>query len=140
MGKARRERIERILNGEEQSIAAQKMSLSGFNQKVVSKVESVTRKILEKAVVPKWMKMELPQQVAIARKMLKTAGLINFRSTFLKDSNFPSDLVDKYKSGWTSEQIRSFFWDCEEWVSFWTDLELNKEHFEELLIKAEQKV
>jgi len=136
MGRKNRERVERILSGEEQSIASQSHDLSGFKQGLVRRAEGITRKLVEKTMAPKWMKMSLPQQVGVARKMLRAAGTVNFRANFLKDSNFPSDIVDKLKAGETTEQIRAYFWDCPEWVTFWADLELNKDHFEEILRTA----
>jgi len=139
MGRLERERIERIIAGEEESIASQRMNLSGFNQKLVSKVEKITGKVVEKTLVPSWLKMDLPKQVNVARKMMRTSGMINFRAGFLKDDGFPGDVADMIKKGDTPEQIRSYYWDCPEWVDFWHLLELNQDHFASILDDAVQK-
>ena len=136
MGKRDRERIQRILSGDEQSIAEQSRGLSGVGRKAVGVVERMTKKIVEKTMAPAWMKMSLPQQCKVAGKMLKTTGMVNFRSNFLKDSGFPSDLVDQIKVGKTPDEVRAYYWDCPEWVAFWENLGLNRDHFEELLSKA----
>lgn len=136
MDKRDRERIQRTLAGDEESIAGQSRGLSGVSRKVVGTVERLTSKIVEKTMAPAWVKMSLPQQVNVARKMLRTTGIMNFWHSFLKDSGFPSDLVDQIKAGKTPEEVRAYYWDCPEWVTFWKDLELNEDHFDEMLKKA----
>lgn len=135
MGKLKRERIERILSGSETAISQMNHqdSLRGVSAKVIDKVEDATRKIVEKTLVPKWTGMSLPQQVGVARKMLRVAGLANFRANFLKPSGFPDDIKDKAKAGWTNEQITAYYWECPEWVSFWKYLGLDEANFQTLL-------
>ena len=131
MGKRDRERIERIMRGEEKPRRDIKELVS---QKVRTKVESVTRKMLEKTVMPKWAKMDLPRQVKVAKKLMRAAGVMNFRSDFLK--NFPDDLREKRKQGMTDNEIMEFYWGCPEFVEFWRSMELNEDHLKVLLAEG----
>jgi len=128
MGKRDRERVERILRGEEEPRRNMREAVS---EKVLSRVEGVARRILEKTVAPKWAKMDLSGQVKIAKKMMRAAGMMNFRSDFLK--NFPGDLDNKKKQGMSGEDIMEHYWGCPEFVEFWRSMELNKDHLTELI-------
>jgi hypothetical protein len=143
MGKRDRERIERILSGEERPIAdkncTEEISRSGISGKVINRVESLARKVVEKTAAAKWIGMSLPQQVAVTTKMLRVSGVANFRADFLKPTGFPSDIEDKYKNGWTNERIREYYLGCPEFVGFWKKLELDETHFEELLREGAAK-
>jgi len=131
MGRRDRERVERILNGEEQPARNIRELVS---EKVASKVESVTKKMLENTVGRKWSTMDLPRQVKVAKKLLRAAGMVNFRADFLK--NFPDDLWGKKKQGMTNEEIMEFYWGCTEFVEFWGMMDLNKDHLEVLIAEG----
>lgn len=105
----------------------------GVSEKVVNRVESVTRVMVEKTMAPKWAKQNLAGQVGIARKMMRAAGLVNFRSNFLKPGSFPDDLRDKKKQGATNEEIFDYYWNCPEFVEFWKTMELGEDHLRALI-------
>lgn len=135
MGRRNRERIEHILNGEETAIrdGGGDARQLGVSEKVVRKVEETTRKIIEKTMVPKWTGMSLPQQVRVARGVLRMQGVVSFRSNFLKPANFPDDIKDKVKAGWDNDQIKAYYLGCPEFLEFWGDLGLTEDNFETLL-------
>ncbi len=140
MSKVSKERIERILRGQETAIRAGGDARTlGVSERVVSKIEEATQKVIEKTIAPKWTGMSLAQQVGVARKMMRVAGVVNFRANFLKPSNFPSDIEDKNKADWTNDQIIAYYWGCPEFVAFWTvDLGVTEDNFRTLLPPSKQ--
>jgi len=134
MGKRNRERVQRILAGEEEPIAAPK----GVPERVLSRVTGVAQKLVEKTMSPKWAKLDLVKQVGVAKKMMRATGLVNFRSNFLKPSGFPSDLLDKQKQGMSNDQIFEFYWGCPEFIEFWKSLGMDETHLR-VLLKGEGK-
>ena len=121
MGKRDRERIERIIRGEEQPISAR--------EEKIKQVAETIKNRLEKKVTKKFSKMDLVQQVKQANKLIRMAGVIKFRATFLQPDSFPKDLQDKRDSGMTNELIIDYYWNCLEFVEFWTKLNLSKQDF-----------
>jgi hypothetical protein len=84
--------------------------------------------------------MSLPQQVGVARGMLRKYGMIDFRSHFLQDKNFPQDIKEMKDAGQTPDQIWEYYWGCPEFVVFWEDLELNEDHLRGLIYdRAEEQ-
>ncbi len=142
MGKTSKERVERILGGKETAIRGggsgdvRKLNVS---ERVVCRIEDATRKVIEKTIVPKWSGMTLPQQVKVARGLLRVAGVANFRSDFLKPGSFPDDIKERVKAGWTNDQIITYFLGCPEFLAFWGDIELTEDNFRTLLPDAADK-
>lgn len=136
MGKSRRERIERIIRGEEQSIRDREMDArkhQGVSEGMVSKAESLAKKVIDKTVGRKWAKMDLPGQVAVAQKMMRMTGMVNFRANFLKEGNFPQDIRNKLDKGESRDQVWGYYWSCPEFVAFWKSMAMDEDALRHLV-------
>ena len=91
------------------------------------KVRRIASKLVNKVVAPQLAKMSLPEQVKVAKRTLRAAGLINFRSSLLQDDGLPDDFRDLAKKGMTQADIKAYYWSCPEFVEFWTkDLQMTE--------------
>ena len=96
--------------------------MSKVSQKTLDRIQGITEKVIGKTMTPLLRKMSLPQQVTAARKIMSQTGMANFRANLLKDSGFPSDVNDLFKKGLSNEEIKVFYWQCKEFVDFWTEI------------------
>lgn len=61
-------------------------------------------------------------------------GVQTTRANLLKDDGLPSDIIRMAKQGKSKEEIKAFYWECEEFVSFWTkELEMQEATLDELI-------
>jgi len=101
-------------------------------------------KIATKMVPKKLFDKPLPQQVALQRRLMdnplmgksQEERLVNVRAFLLKASGLPMDLKDKVKEGKTKQEIKDFYWLCEEFRKFWEDIGMTEGMLDELIRKA----
>ncbi|MDG6912641.1 MAG: hypothetical protein JRN35_06110 [Nitrososphaerota archaeon] len=103
----------------------------GMSEKTVRRIESVAEKVITHTVAKSWAKKDLAGQVRIARGLMAVVGLDTFRARFLRD--FPHDLKAMRKKGATDAEILDYYFNCEAFVRFWTDLGMDRSHMEALL-------
>ena len=110
-----------------------------ISQKAMDKIEDVATKVVSKTMGKVFGKQSLPAQVKTARKLMGMVGIVNFRADLLKDRGLPSDFEDLLKEGKSREEIKSLYWECPEFVQFWSDLQLDEGMFDHMLNKASEK-
>ena len=103
----------------------------GVSEKVVDKVEGGVGAVVRNTLAPRWAKMNLAKQVAVASRMLRLSGVVAFRSRFMP--GFVEDLKDKRIAGATDEEIISYYFGCPEFVAFWNKLGNTEDTLKELL-------
>jgi len=107
-----------------------------MNLKLQQKAERIASKLVNKTIGRQLLKMPLSEQVKVARRLMRQQGLINFRSSLLKDTGMPDDIRDFAKKGMTQTDIKAYYWNCPEFVEFWSrDLEMT-EYQLDLLIET----
>jgi hypothetical protein len=94
-------------------------------------------KAVNKALGGKVEKWPLEKQVKAMRKLayVHPKAMPMVRSTLLKD--LPEEIQQFSKDGKTREEIKAHYWDCGEFVSFWTlDLKMEEATFDEMVREA----
>lgn len=105
-------------------------------QKTIDRIEKVATKVVSKTM-GRLLRKDLPQQVVMAKRMIKMTGLIDFRANLLKDRGLPSDIRDLFKKGMTVEEVKEYYWSCPEFVEFWTNtLECTEDMLDEIIRTA----
>ena len=105
-------------------------------------------KIANKMIPKRFFDKPLPQQVDIQRGLMdnplmgnsREERLINVRSFLLKDSGLPTDIKDLLKKGKSGDEVKDFYWSCEEFRLFWADLDMEEGMLDELIRAALEKV
>jgi hypothetical protein len=106
-------------------------STSKRAEKIIARVEAISSKVVNKTFGKQVKAMSLAQQCKLTDKMIGIAGTVEVRRLLLK--GLPDDVKEYRKRGQTSEEIISFFWDCDEFKNLWTKLGLEKTHLEVLV-------
>lgn len=61
-------------------------------------------------------------------------AVVNVRANLLKKRGIPGDIRGMAKKGKTQSEIKDYYWQCEDFVSFWTnDLKMEEETLDELI-------
>jgi len=100
------------------------------------KIQAMATKAVDKLLGGKVNRMPLEKQVKMTRALMhvRPSGMENTRASLLKDDGLPSDIRRLAKEGKSQEEIKSFYWGCEEFVSFWTlDLQMEEATMDELI-------
>jgi len=103
----------------------------------MAKVQSIATKAVTKVIGKQIAKMSLEQQVALTHKLMGMRGMETVRSDLLGDAGLNLDIRDKLKAGQTTEEIKSFYWDCLPWRELWVDTMKCEEGMLDLIIKQE---
>lgn len=109
----------------------------------VELIGKIAGKMLPKRIFDK----PLPQQVAIQRRLMdhpfmgktQEERLITVRAFLLKESGLPADIKDLLKKGKSKDEIKNYYWSCEEFQKFWADLQLSEGMLDELIRSALEK-
>lgn len=105
------------------------------SEKTISRIENAASKIVNK--IKGKFETDLTDQVQIARKMIRTAGMFEFRANLLKDRGLPSDIIDKFEKGQTIPEIKAFYWDNEDFKGFWvSDLQMTEDNLDTLILAS----
>jgi len=81
-------------------------------------------------------KMPLAKQVKLTRALMyaRPMGRENTRASLLKDDGLPDDIRKMVKEGKSRDEIKSFYWECDEFQRFWTlDLQMAEATLDELI-------
>ena len=81
-------------------------------------------------------KMPLAKQVKMTRALMyaRPMGRENTRASLLKDDGLPDDIQKLVKQGKSRDEIKAFYWECEEFQQFWTlDLQMEEDTLDELI-------
>ena len=100
---------------------------------LLDRLESTAAKAVNKLLGGKVEKWPLEKQVKAMRGLAGVPGAIPLvRSRLLKD--LPEEMQQFSKEGQTQEEIKAHYWDCGEFVSFWTlDLQMEEATLDELI-------
>jgi len=102
----------------------------------MDRIQGLATKAVSKMLAGKVEKMPLARQVEMTRRLMyaRPMGVQNTRANLLKENGLPSDILRMAKQGMSSEEIKAFYWDCEEFVSFWTlELQMEEATLDELI-------
>ena len=114
--------------------------MAKLNQFLQNRIASNVGKVIERG----FAKQPLSKQVKAMQKMIAmAAGLprssmeqarANVRADLLKNRGLPSDIRHMAKKGMTKEGIKSYYWDCPEFVAFWSnDLQMDEANLDYLI-------
>jgi len=114
--------------------------MAKLNQFLQNRVNSKIGKIVERG----FAKRSLSDQVKMMQGLIAAASGIpgsslakaraDVRANLLKDRGLPADIRGMVKKGKTQEEVKSYYWDCPEFVVFWTnDLEMQEATLDELI-------
>ena len=114
--------------------------MAKLNQFLQNRVASKIGKVVERG----FAKKPLSEQVKMMQKLILTAASIpgssvekartNVRANLLKRGGLPSDIRGMAKKGMTKEGIKSYYWDCPEFVAFWSnDLQMDEANLDYLI-------
>ena len=81
-------------------------------------------------------RMPLAKQVKMTRALMyaRPMGRETTRANLLKDDGLPGDIRAMAKQGKTGEEIKAFYWECDEFQRFWTlDLQMAEATLDELI-------
>lgn len=109
---------------------------NGLNEsKVIAKARGIAERIYDKTLAKRVGNMTLDQQVAGIRRMMRFPGftMANARASMLEDAGLPKDIKGYASKGWTQEQIKDYFWDCEAFRKLWADMEMQEATLDELI-------
>lgn len=90
----------------------------GVSAKTVQRVEKIADKLSRATVGKALGRMDLDHQVDFANRLIRAAGIINFRRDFIK--GFPDDIADWKKKGMGEEEIFQHYWLNEKFRELWT--------------------
>ena len=102
-------------------------------------------KIAGKMLPKKLFDRPLPEQVAMQRSLMPLMGktpeerLINARAFLLKAGGLPMDIKDLLKKGKTKEEVKDYYWMCEEFKEFWAEIEMTEGMLDDLIKTALRK-
>ena len=102
----------------------------------VDKVQAMATKAVNKMLGGKVAKMPLAKQVKFTRSLMyaRPMGMQATRANLLKDDGLPADIRKMGKDGKSRDEIKAFYWECEEFVNFWTkDLQMEEATLDELI-------
>lgn len=109
------------------------------SQKTIARIEKIATKVVGKTL-GKVLDKSLPQQVIIARRMVRLTGTVDFRARLLDDNGLPADIKIHSKKGRSESEIKAFYWECEEFRSLWvTDLGCSEDILDELIRQSLSK-
>lgn len=91
--------------------------------------EKAATKLLGKKVANK----PLEKQVKMAYKMMGMMSMPETRKRLLQDRGLPSDIRDMAKKGMSRYEIKDYYWGCEPFRKFWSDMEMQEATLDELI-------
>ena len=105
---------------------------------MLNKAQWGAEKLVGKAMSPMLNKMDLVQQVAVARSMLSMVGTTKMRGDMM--SGFADEFKEKSKKGMSDSDILHPYLNCPEFLSFWKDIGLDVGDLKNLLPEKVSKV
>ena len=102
----------------------------------MDKLQGLATKAVNKMLAGKVEKMPLSRQVEMTRRLMyaRPMGVQTTRANLLKDDGLPSDIKRMAKQGKSREEIKAFYWGCNEFVRFWTlELQMEEATLDELI-------
>lgn len=100
---------------------------------ITSKLEDRITRIANKLLPKKVFDKPLPEQVRAARKMANIMGMAPVRRSLLKDNGLPWDIRDMLKKGKSREEIKAYYWGCEEFKDFWEAMGMSEDTLDFLI-------
>ena len=100
----------------------------GITAKLEERIVRITGKLIPKKV----FQGSLEKQVKLAMMMMGMSSMEFVRKTLLRD--MPEDIVDMLKSGKTKEEIKAYYWGCEEFRECWEKTMVMTEGMLDLMI------
>jgi len=103
---------------------------------IADKIQGMATKAVNKMLGGRADRMPLEKQVKMTRALMhvRPSGMENTRASLLKDDGLPADIRRLSREGKSQDEIKSFYWGCEEFVSFWTlDLQMEEATMDELI-------
>lgn len=100
------------------------------------KIQSMATKAVNRLLGGKISKMPLVQQVKLTRAFMYTRpqGMETTRANLLKDDGLPEDIRNWRDTGMSRDEVKAFYWGCEEFQRFWTlDLKMEEATLDELI-------
>ena len=100
------------------------------------KIQAMATKAVNRMLGGKVDKMRLAKQVKMTRAFMyaRPMGRETTRANLLKDDGLPADIQKMVKQGKSRDEIKAFYWECEEFQRFWTlDLQMEEDTLDELI-------
>lgn len=107
-----------------------------MGKSLADRLEGIATKAVSKALGGKVDKLPLSKQVQMTRRLMyaRPNGVNITRARLLSDDGLPSDIKSLAKKGQTAEEIKAYYWECEEFRGFWEkELEMTEGMLDELI-------